>query len=41
MADRSPSLTGTAPGRFPTRRLGLPRPGQGVRVCGQTLLVAW
>ncbi|MFD0210145.1 hypothetical protein ACFVH9_13670 [Streptomyces hirsutus] len=47
MADRCLSLTGTTPGRFLSRRLGLPRPasggavdGQVVRVCGQSLLGA-
>ncbi|WP_169796167.1 hypothetical protein [Streptomyces hirsutus] len=46
MADRCPSLTGTTPGRFLSRRLGLPRPasgtvdGQVVRICGQSLLRA-
>ncbi|MFF2960627.1 hypothetical protein ACFVT1_17320 [Streptomyces sp. NPDC057963] len=46
MADRYPHFTGTAPGRFPARRPGLPQPasaavnGQIVRVCGQNLLGA-
>jgi hypothetical protein len=51
MADRYPSLTGTAPGLFPTRRPGLTTAwlahpasgsvnGQIVRVCGQSLLGA-
>ncbi|MER6147892.1 hypothetical protein [Streptomyces hirsutus] len=46
MADRCLSLTRTTPGRFLSRRLGLPRlasgavDGQVVRVCGQSLLGA-
>ncbi|MBJ6639817.1 hypothetical protein H4K36_21660 [Streptomyces sp. DHE7-1] len=28
MADRYLCFTGTAPGRFPTRRLGLPQPAE-------------